>query len=351
MAYFEWLGQERELSPAALTVRAQTVSPNDDGRLLWDVFMPPTDAASVRIANIVRSEIRYVTDRREWNARGRLVPQPTPRVDELEMVPIEGYFTVGEREIQALEERTLGNQQLFRQILGVDIPSRTDQIATANYRRLELDAFSAWANGTITAMNAQTGVTGTFSFGFAADRYVTAATPWSDVGVNAYDELVASAQAAINKIGPIRGVMLRQATLNAIVADSPQVVAGITPTRSQIEQLVADALGIGTFRFYVNERTLRPFTDGGIATAEQYVWPAEKVAFVPAGTAVGATHFAPIARAMQLARSVPAARIDIRRNAVFYEISNGGRQLTVEVQMNAMPIPDEQLLYVVDAGV
>src|SRR6478752_6471360 len=138
---FAWIEQDRELSAAALTVRAQAISPNDTGRLLWDAFMPRRDVNSVRLRSISQIDFRPVSDRREWGARGRLIPLRTPNIDELEMVPIEAYFTLGEREIQELEERTNGNQTIFREIVGVDIPSRIDGLAQANYRRIEVDVF------------------------------------------------------------------------------------------------------------------------------------------------------------------------------------------------------------------
>ena len=39
------------------------------------------------------------------------------------------------------------------------------------------------------------------------------------------------------------------------------------------------------------------------------------------------------------------------RSGVYHEASNGGRELTVEVQFNPMPDPDETKLYVINAGV
>jgi hypothetical protein len=37
---FAWTESIDEVSPAALTVLAQAVSPNDNGRLKWDMFFP-----------------------------------------------------------------------------------------------------------------------------------------------------------------------------------------------------------------------------------------------------------------------------------------------------------------------
>jgi hypothetical protein len=354
MAYFSWLAQERKLTNASLTVRAQAISPNDEGRLLWDAFFPRRDVDSVKIGDVITNiDFRPVADRREWNTRGRMIPLRTPVTGRLEMVPIETFFKVAEREIQELEERTLGNEALFRQIIGATIPDRTDALAQANFRRIEIDAFTAWALGQVTVMDPVRGATSTVSYGFNSARYEVAGTAWNNGAVNAYNLFLAWLARATDLVGPISGVMLRLATLNEIKNDAPNPfsnVAGIALTRAQLEQRIQDELG-SAFQFFVNENTQDIFTDGGIETVRTKVWPTGIIAAVPSGDQVGYTAFAPVARAFEVSRATPEAKIDVRGQSVFIETGNNGRDLTVECQVNAFTVPNENRIAVVNAGV
>lgn len=356
MPDFSWIAEEERLTNAALTVRAQAVSPNDNGRLLWDGFMPRRNVDQTKLSSLSNQDVRITADRREWNQRGRYINLVTPPRRELEWIPIESYFKLEEKEINDLMNEVRGNQALFRQIIAARIPERTDLAALANLRRLELDVFSAWSRGNITVMDPQTGVTYTVSYNFDASRYLTAATAWNDAAVNAYDELLAflaNAQEAMG-VAPI-GVMLRSATRRAIQLDAPNpapaaVTAGITPTISQVEQRIQDETG-NPFRFFVNESSVQTFTDGGITRQTTKVWPTGVVAAVPPGFQVGTTAFAPVVRAYDISNQVPDAGVDLRGQTVYHEAANGGRELTVECQFNPMPDPDEQMLYVINAGV
>lgn len=354
MPDFTWMAEEEELSPAALTVRAQTVDPTDNGRLLWDGFMPRRDVDQTKLSSLSTLDVRITSDRREWNTRGRYINLETPPRKEIEWIPIEGYFKLEEQEINALLNEVRGNQELFRQVISARVPARTDLVVAANYRRLELDVFSAWANGSITYMNPQTGLTYTVDYGFDAGRYQTAATAWNDAGVNAYDEFLSWLEDAIQSVGPLQGAVMRLATRRAIQADAPNLLDiganGITPTIAQVEQRIQDELGM-PFRFYTIENTVETYTDGGIAKTTTNVWPAQMVAAVPSGAQVGNTAFAPVTRAYDITRQAPDAGVDLRGQTVYHEIANGGRELTVEAQFNPMPDPDEQRMFVIDAGV
>lgn len=351
MADFTWLGAIQSLSSAALTVRAQTISPNDNGRLLWDIFFPRQDVPSVDLSEMTSLDHRPAADRREWDARGRLIHILTPAQRDLSMVPIEAYFKVDEYEMQKLNERVLGNQELFKQVVSADVPRRTDIIVESLYRRLELDAFSAWANGSITQRNPQTGQTYTASFGFAGARYQTAGTAWNNGAVNAYDQLIAFLEAAIDNIGSIGGVMLRLATYKEIQADAPRPFSGVQLTRNELTDRIQQEFGT-SFRFFINETSLDVYTGGGTAVTRTKVWTAQRVAAVPAGIAVGLTGFAPVLRAMELVSVASEdAGIDIRGATVYRDSAGAGRDLTVEAQINAMPIPNEQNVWVINAGV
>lgn len=349
MSTFGWINA-LATSPAALTVRAQTISPNDDGRLKWDTFFRRTPVDSVDLEDVTTLDYRPATDRREWNQRGRLVPIKTPNRRKVSIVPIEGNYTWGEYELQKLNERAMGNQQIILDIMQATVPGRVDAIAQANYRRLELDCFEAWALGTLTQRNPQNAAeTFQASFGFDVGRYQTAGTAWNDNSLNAYDELLDWLDDAINAVGAIKGIVCRRNFVKEVLKDAPDLAGGAQMTFVQLEQRIQDDLG-SDFRFYPIEDTVEVFTDGGTATTSTKVWAAEKIAAVPAGTFVGDAVFAPVVRAMEIARALPQAKIDINGQTVFYEEHNNGRELSVEVQMNAAPIPNEQKLFVMDVG-
>lgn len=350
MSAITWTQTVEELSPAALTVRAQAISPNDDGMLKWDMFFPRRDVESVDLKDVTTLNYRPVADRREWNQKGRLIPVKTPNIRDISIVPIESYYTYGEHEMQKLNERTMGNDAIIQQIMGTQIPARVMELAKANYRRLEVDAFTAWATGAVVQRNPQNASqTFSASFGFDAARYTTAITAWNDAGQNAYNNLLAWLDDATNAIGPLRGVMCRRNFVNEVIKDAPTLVGGVTMTRAQIESRIMDDLG-QPFKFYVNDDTVDVFDDGGTATTTTKVWTAQRVAAIPAGTMVGNAAFAPVIRAMELASQVPGAGIDTNGMVVYYLESNGGRELTVEAQMNALPVPDEQKMFVINVG-
>lgn len=339
-----------ELSPPALTVVAQTISPNDQGQLKWDAFFPRENVDSVDLHEVTTTDFRPVSDRREWNSRGRLIPSITPNLRDLAIVPVESYYKWGEFEMQKMAERANANSEVINQILGRSIPGKVAQLTQANYRRIEVDAFTAWALGTVTAMNPQTGSTHAISFNFPAERMTTAATAWNDNSVNAYDLLIAFVEDAVDLIGPVQGVVLRTSLLRAIQADAPDLIGGISMTRAQLADRISQDLG-SPFRFFLFDDTLDIFNDGGVAYTRTNVWPAGRIAAVPQGGRVGRTAFAPVVRAMEMVRSLPKAGIDQNGMTVYYDESVMGRDLTVEVQCNPFTIPNEQLVRVENTGV
>ncbi len=347
---FTWMAQVEELAPAALTVRAQTLSPNDNGRLLWDVFFPRVNVDSVRLSDISTLDDRPAADRREWNARGRLIPVLTPAQRKLRMVPIEAYDKIDEEEMQYLMEGSFGNNAIVQEQIGVRIPDRTDRLAMACYRRLELDAMQAWATGTIVQRNPQNATqTFTASFGFSGSRLQTAGTTWS-AAANAYNEFIAWYEDGIEAVGPGDGAVMRLATLREILSDAPDLPNGVSMTRSQLADRVSQDIG-QPFQFFIIENSLDVFDDGGTAKTRTKVWPAEQVAFVPAGREVGRAAFAPVIRAMELSNQVPEASIDVQGVTIYHDSGNGGRELEIDAQLNAMPVPDESKVFVIDAGV
>lgn len=351
MNYYAWLAQEANLSNAALTVLAQSVSPTDQDQLIWDIFFPRVNVDSFDLNTISTVNWRPTADRREWNTRGRFIPIQTPPTSLVSLVPIESYFTIDEEEMNKLLTRFLNNQDLFRDLIRSRIPDRTRMLAEANYRRVEVDAMTAWALGQVTVKDPQSGSTTTVGFQFDSTRYQVAATAWNNGALNAYDELLnwlASAQDALG--GPAEGVMLRLATYKEIQKDAPKGVNGIMLTRSQLLEQVQEDLGT-PFEFLINERHVDIFTDGGTNTTAVKVWPSQVIAAIPPGGRVGSTSFAPVIRASEASNQAPDAGIDINGMTAYTEVSNGGRNLSVECQLNALSIPDEPRVYVINVGV
>lgn len=350
MDYFSWLAQEDLLSSEALTVRAQALPPDDRDQLVHDIFFPRQNVPSVKLAAIEDIDFRPISDRREWNTRGRHLHSITPRQSELEMIPIEDYFKLEEREQQELVERTFGNEAQIRQIVRSSIPARIDALVQANRRRMEYDALRAWATGSIVAMNPQTGVNQTVSYGFDTARFQTAGTAWNNGAVNAYNEFLAWLEDGIDAVGSAVGAIMRRATFSAIQTDAPQGLDAIPLTRAQVQDRISQDLGI-PFTFYLLEHRADKYSDGGLTTTRVNYWPAEQVAMVPAGAVVGSMAFAPQVRAFQLANVARDAQIDVNGMAVYREIGGNGREATWECQVNAFPVPLETRMWVIDAGV
>lgn len=342
-----WMEEVEGLSSAALTVQAQAISINDQDELLSPPFFPGTHANSVKLQMLFETDRRYVADRREWNARGRYIPLDTPPIESLTMVPVESYDKIAEEEQQALREGALGNEAIFRQAIGASVPARVDKLVLANFRRIDMDAFQAWATGQITAKNPANGQTHTVDLGFDADRMQEASAAWTDS--TAYDELIAWLEDGESVMGPIGGVMLRRNVYKLIRDSAPNPNAtNVRLTRAQLETQIADDLG-HAFRFYVNETTFDVFDDGGTAVTRTNLWQPAVVAAVPASGVVGATHRAPVVRAMELASQVPGAGIDVRGMTVYYDYENGGRTAVIECQANHLALPAERNVWTIDS--
>lgn len=343
-----WIEAVDELSPAALTVLAQAVSPTDQGRLYWSGFVPRQNVDSVKLDDVTTLDDRPVADRREWNQRGRHVPPRVPARRAVNIVPIEAYDKIGEFEMQRLNERFAGNQGQMAGVIGVSIPDRVRRLALADYRRLEVDFWNAWITGTITQRNPQNASeTYAASFGFDAGRLQTAGTAWDDPGVDAYAEFLAWAEDALDTIGSFAGVVMRQNTLGAIQADAPDLPNGVSMTRAGLLQRLQDDLG-QPFFIQIVEDHVDIYDDGGITTTATKVLPAGRIAAIPADGRIGYSAFAPVVRAMEMARAIPIAGIDTNGVTVYYDEAGTGRELTIEGQLNAMPVPDEQRIFVIN---
>jgi hypothetical protein len=341
---FSWLSAFENLQPAALTLAAQLNAGILIESLRYPVLMPRRDVDSIKINDITTRDFQPVADRREWNARSRPIPPATVGTKSVEMVPIEARFKYDERQMQLLAESTLGNADLIAQQIQIRIPDRSNALADADYRRLELDVFEAWTRGQVTVRNPETGESYVASFGFAAGRIQTALTPWSDPSIDALTEFISWYIDGLTSVGPGLGVMLSRARFNEIAASRPEINGQLLPI-SQLEDYIRQQT-LSDFRFFIEDRQLDVFVDGGLSTAKARVMPVDRIAFIPATGEVGYSAFAPVARAMEIDAEVPEAGVDIRGVTVYHEQSNNGRELELEAQLNAMPIPNEDDVWV-----
>ncbi|MES2462916.1 MAG: major capsid protein, partial [Armatimonadota bacterium] len=348
---FAALLQIAAISSASLTVRAQTVSPNDDGRLRWDQFLPRADVNSINLGEVLLPNSRPTADRRAWNAKGRRIPREMPSFRELEMVPIEAEDVIDEYYMQKLFERYDGNTQSILNRLQLDLPGTSLRLAASVYRRVEVDTFSALTTGIVTVRNPQDATkTYTASYGFDAARYETAPTAWNDGGVNAYNLFTEWLSRSVDLIGGVEGVVLRQPTYNAIRADAPTLLNGERRSRQEMEEDISQETG-QPFRFEIMENTVEIFDDGGVTKTITKVFPLEKILAIPPGRVIGSTPFAPVYRAQDIVRTAPQAGIDVNGVTVYHIEENDGKSLTTQAQANAIPSPDENKVAVIDAGV
>lgn len=352
MADFSWIAAMEELSPAALTVRAQTLSPNNNGELIYDGFFPRANVDSTDLRDITTLDFRPVAGRREWNANGRIMPRKTPNLRNFSIIPVEMRDPILEQEMQKLAERTLGSTDAraqIRNIIGASIPDRTDALVEAVYRGVEVDALTAWALGIVRVQNPETGEQYEVTFDFAAERYQTAPTAFNSGAINAYDEFTAWIADAIDAVGPIEGVMIRLSTLNEILKDAPAMAGGERMTRARLASRVSEDTG-SPFTFFVNENMLDFPVDGGTQTQRRKEWPDHIIAAIPGGRRVGRTAHAPVVRATEILATVPQSKVDVRGVTVYHEPQNAGKGLELQAQLNALSIPDEGRVFVLDAG-
>lgn len=347
MNLVEYLEQIPTLTSAARTVSAQLVSPDDNGLLKYTTYFTPTDVNSTKIGDIQIGNYRPVASRREWNGPGRLIPHKTPDIRDVEFVPIESYFTLGEREIQKLEEYTDGDEAAILRRMGADVESRTDGLAEANYRRVEYDAFNLWARGKVIQDDPTTGKTVETDLNYGADRITTEMTPWDNT--NAYDNLIAWLDDAKGAIGTVEGVMLSGLKLKLIRESAPTLADGRKLKLSELEAEIEDEIG-SIFRFVTNDDTADHFIDGGIDTENRRNWPQKVIAAIPAGGVIGIAARAPVARAAQISRNFPEARVDRRGVAVYYISQNEGKGAKVAAQLNHFCLPAKQKVFTNDIG-
>lgn len=349
---FDFLAQIDKLSAANLTIREQTRLQENPLDLRWRAIFPPVDAPSIKLSELSIADFRPIGGRREWNADGREVVEKLGPRRDYEMVPINPTHHIDEKRLQLLREpgATLAPgvvAQLTQAGIVATVDRKATQLTDAVDRQIERDAFEIWANNQLTVMDPKEGSTVTVAMGFDALRYVTEGTAWATVA-NAYDRLLFHMGEAVRFMGSVGVIRMRRATLNEVVKDAPTGNGLIRPTVANIEDRLSEE-GFGEVTIVVDERTYDAWTDGGSAhTATAYI-PTGKVLFQPAGGRVGNTYFAPVTRAYDYMNAEAIRRVNLNNTVVIHGEKNQGKTLVIEAQANALPMPIEQFVYVVNA--
>lgn len=336
-----------QLSSFEITVREQARTSENMTVLQYPRFFRDNPVDSVKLADITIQDVRFISDRREWNADGRYIPAKTPKARMFEMVPLESYFVIGEREMQDLGERFNGNRQLIIDSAKASIPRRVESLTNSIIWSIEYESLLSWATGKIIVTNPQTGKVYEASMQIGSDHYVTDATPWSDS--NAFDRILNYAREAVDLIGPVQGVLVRQDLALLIQKSAPRMIAGdVRMTLRNVNDYLSDELGTG-FTIETFENTVEKFDGAGVDTSKVKLWPSGKVAFIPQGSRIGEINMAPQFRAHDIPQVVSEFEgFDQRGIRVYYEKMNSGKALKVQAQANWLGIPDENQVFVVN---
>ncbi len=343
-----WVTTAKGLTAAELTVRAQALAQANPDRLTFETFFRRTPGASMKVKELSQVDFRPIANHRAWGTRGVDLPEYFGSLLEASFLPIANHFEIGEEEMQDLYELYNGNVEVYVQgTLGQQISTKVDNYVKAAKRLQQKQAVEAWLYGRIYVRN-QRKQEATITLGFDANRFETAVTAWSDAGVNAYEEMVAFVRRSILAGTNAVGLKLSTKALGHIQADAPRSILNPNeqPGVDTLIDMVKSRLGLGRFGF-VTDDTFYHAEDG---TQVRY-WPESHVAVIPDGIYVGESRYATIVRARQLAAQVPEAKITQDDVAVFYEGENGGKNLSVETQLNAYAWPIERNVFVVNTGI
>lgn len=351
MDKYQWILTFLGLRDVDLTVRAQTIDPDNVDGVLYPAFLRVRDVRSMKVEDFTSKEYRQVAGRRPFDADGtpyRDVPGPQRGG---KFTPIEMYDYIGEETLYDLftlfGEETDATRKMAAQQLLKTVPNRVIEMAMACERRMNIEASNAWALGSYTITTPENNAVATVSFQYEAERYETALTAWDDGGVNSVEELIAWLRHARMKIGPVGGVRLSTKLLNVFLADAPVTVnSNMKWSQRDIARYIQERADISNFRWVIDDFTY----ETAPGTHVRY-WPEDVIAAIPESRFVGDANFAPVVSASNVARQVPEAKVMMNRKGVHYESHNDGKALKYLVTLNAFPWLNEQRLAVMNTGI
>ncbi len=346
MAFYSFVDKIKTLGSGAVTVREQArIAANPDS-LRWNTLFPRVEAPSIKLSELYEPVHRPMASRRPWEAPGRVITIKNPKLREVEMLPIEGKLNYGEREMQLMLERHLGNEQIMADQLKLSIPRVVTHLNDANNRRIEGDAFHSWLNNEVVVRNPVTGSSTTVPLNYDAARYVT--EDWS--GTDAYTLFLAAIRYAIRTLPSVAGCMLRESSYSHIVTNGPSMPGSTAPmTRTQFLDNLRGELG-QPFGIMVDERTADEYQGATEAVTNVNYFTAQKVGFLTSN-AIGNTHFAPVGRAYSFMQDIPTDLRNANGFWTFIESQNSGKNLEIQAQVNALTIPNENNVLVYSVNV
>lgn len=348
MPAWDWLTKSKTLNAGALTVRAQSLPEDDNGELLYPLFFPKRSVDSMDAHEIVTLDYRPVAGRREWNAPERRLGLKLPETKDLEFVPIGSDHLIGEKELDRLDSRVDGNEQVYRRLIGADIPSRAEMLAQSCYRQLELDCFEVWTKGTLTQIDPQSTNYYTVSYQIESGRIQSVGTAWS-AAANAYNEFIAWLKDAKRAIGRLEGVLAKSDVYETILADVP-TVNGLPLRGDDLLKRIKDDAQLETFNFFEHNGAVDLPVNSGTSTIRTDVFPDRYMVAIPRGGTVGNAAVAPVRRARELVRAMPQAKINIRDVTIFYFGENDDKGLKIVSQFNAYPLINDGKVFSINVG-
>lgn len=336
----------QELSNNFLQEVARQLTVENDPTLSYPGFFPATSTPSVKLATITPVENAYISDRREWNADGRYIPTRLPAVRQLEMVPLEAWDAIDEREIQLLAEAAGGNADIIIRNAKISIGDRINALVQSNIWANEYESLRAWFTGEIPVLNPQTGASYVADVGIDDSRYVTDTTPWDET--NAFERLQDYANEARDAIGSIGGILVRSSIARLIASAAPNIGSNDVPmTLRQAGEYLSDSLGT-PFEIRIDERAKPKFTGAGTETVSTKLVPEDTIAFLPGDGRVGYTYQAPIYRAEDISAVSHPDSQDRDSQRVYQIAMNHGKSLKIQAHANWLAVPDEQRVFVVN---
>lgn len=343
-----WIEQVNKLTAAALTKRVQMLDPTDNGALRWSTLFPRMDVNSHEVTDLITKDFRPVGSRREWDANGRRAKIVAPDTRKINIIPIETDDYLHEKEIVDLKDQFRNNQQMMIDELKVRIPDRADTLAMMCWRTLEKDAMDAWLKGYIDQEDPQSGKTYRTSFGIDADRQSVAGSAWTS---GAYAKFIAWLKAGKAQVkGGIIGVMTSSLVTQTIFDDAPVLASGQRMGYEEFYKDIRNRTGLN-IAFVENDEQGDFFIDGGTKTEKRRFFDESYIALIPAGGAVGKAPFAPVSRAQDISSLVPDSKIDVRGVSVFHYPKNNGKNLLMQAQLDALPIPTDEKIWTTDTGI
>ncbi|MEO5772709.1 MAG: hypothetical protein ABIQ32_01145 [Sphingomicrobium sp.] len=344
---FDLLRRMQRLSPQNITIREQARLEENPLDLRWPALAPRLQANSLKIRDLTKATLRLTAEYRAWNANGRELWEAVGPQSEWEILPLTATKHLDERRMLELSLPDPAIRSLIDNGVVADVGRWSTLLADAVHRRIEAAFFEGWLSNTFSMRDPVSGTALAGPLGFSASRYVAAGVAWTGgSGGTAYNNFVTQVQNAARFLGGQPSVArMRDATFQLIVSSAPAGPNAQRPTVTNVNERLAEQ-GIRT-AIVVDERTYDKSTDGGQGTATTFFVPTGKIGFQPPDGRIGNTHSVAASRGGK--ELVTNAKVNLQDVTIWYSELNRGMTLLMEAENIAVPMPEEQRLYVYDA--